>query len=291
MKLQYTCLTALMVLASSCSTIKSAADFRSKVAKKIGMETGYITVWNTPTPLKLGNIYSLRPTTPTKKALFTQFDRFVDTTNTPEWREVEKERIASQNWSKTVKSSYNVKPQLQYMGLGAEASFANTKSVSFSARGHELQSIRNQDDYVEQVLNSAGTGPTFRKTVYEDTEQRKAAKLPVEASRYWIVTNLITVKDLEVKFSAKPSVSGAVTTPDANVLSQAVSTFLGVPGLTAKIGIGINNDVTKDSSVTSTEPFGLVGMCYPLVGSKNAQGDIVMTIDTDHPLPLANTTR
>lgn len=256
------------------------------MAKAIAPQTGLVTVWNTTTPLTLGNVYSLRPDGKGGKALFEQYNRFVEHTDR-EFHGVSS--VTPATWSEEITSGWNIKPQLKYMGLQGDAALSNTKAIKFSAQSDTRHNVQNLVNYVDSVLNFDGTGEELRRRVFANTQKLKESNLPLSDSYYWIVTDFLTVKGLSVTFEGKPSASAGLATPDAAKLSTALSQFLSVEGLEASVTADIHRSDVKNSTIKAPESVGLVAMCYPLVGTKDANGKITIDIDTDYPLALANT--
>lgn len=276
-------ITAIVICGSLTScTIKDAADMRNRMAGEIAPKIGLRTVWNTSTPLTLGNVYYLRADQRGGRVLTNRYSRFVERSNSTDYREVSPIR---DTWKKDIDSSFSVKPQLQYMGIAASPTLANTRTIRFYAEGNERHSIKEFDTYVADVLNSPGTGPELREHVLEDTERLQRDQLAVDQASYWIVTDLVTVKNLSVEFVSKPSASIDVSVADTAALKQ----FLQVDGLVPVGGTASASTGTENkSTVKSTEPFGLIAWCVPLTASR--KGDrIVMRAEENHPIWLANT--
>lgn len=274
----------LSLLLVACTPVKDATDMRNKMAKRIAPAVGLETVWNTTAPLELGHIYYLQENGRGGKVLNTRYDKFVEATNTSQWRQV----IGVDGyWRKDVDSSFSLKPQLAYMGLEASPSISNTRAIRFSAEGHERQSIRNFNSYETTVLNSDGTGIELRKAVLQDTQRLSREKLPIDQARYWIVTDLVTFKNLTVSFQSKPGASVDVSVAD----QAALKNFLAVNGLTSVGGTASGSvGATNESKVTSTSPCGLLAWCVPLQASEQ-DGRVVMSVDPNHPIRFANTLR
>ena len=170
------------------------------------------------------------------------------------------------------------------MGLSANPSLANTKTIRFYAAGKERHSISEFDSYVDEVLNSPGTGPELRKKVYEDTQRLKQQNLEVTEASYWIVTDLMTVKDLSVDFLSKPSAGIDVSVADVEALKQ----FLQVNGLAVSGTASGTYSGENQTTLKSTEATGLVAWCVPLTATK-VGSDHVMKVEENHPLLLATT--
>jgi len=242
-------LSALIL--TSC-TIKDATDMRNKMAADIAPKQGLRTVWNTSTPLTLGNIYYRRLDTERGGSVLTdRYSRFVERSNSPDYRVTSP---VSATWSKNIDSTFSLKPQLGYMGLSASPTLANTRTIRFSAEGNERHSIKQFDEYVNEVLNSAGTGIELRERVFEDTQRLERDGLPLSEARYWIVTDLLTVKNLSVDFVSKPSAGLEVSVADVAALRQ----FMQVNGLDVRGTASGSSSSTIRSTVNSTDPVGLI---------------------------------
>lgn len=277
-------ITSITIIASSCTPIKSAADMRLKMAGEIAPPEGLRTVWNTSTPLELGYIYYKRKdASKGGYVLSSRYERFVEQTNSANYRLVSKSHAT---WDKEINTSFAIKPQLKYMGFGADPKFSNTKKIKFSAKGDEVHEIKQFISYVSEVLNSPGTGIELRKKVYEDTQRIQKEELPVSEARYWIVTNMMTMKDISIDFSSKPKTSIDVEVADV----QALQDFLQVSGLTVSGSAGAETESDNGSTIKPTSPIGLIAWCVPLTATK-VNGKIVMAVEEDHPIPVANTLR
>ena len=274
--------TAMSLITLPSCVVKDAADMRNQMAKKIAPTVGLRSVWNTSTPLTLGKVYYRQVDAQRGGYVLTnRYDRFVDRSNSDDYREVSS--VVS-TWRKDIDSTFSLKPQLAYMGLSASPTLANTRTIRFSAEGNERHSIKQFDDYVDEVLNASGTGPELRERVYHDTERLTRDKLPVTEARYWIVKDLITVKNLKVDFLSKPSSGIDVSVADIETLKQ----FLQVNGLVVTGTASGSHSSENNSTVVSTEPIGLIAWCIPLTATRSANG-FNMKAEEDYPILWANT--
>ncbi|MBK1829016.1 hypothetical protein [Haloferula rosea] len=266
---------------SSCA-IKDATDMRNKMAAEMAPPEGLRSVWNTSTPLTLGNVYYRRIDAQRGGSVLTdRYGRFVERSNSSDYRATSP---VNATWRKDIDSTFSLKPQLGYMGLSASPTLANTRTIRFSAEGNERHSIKEFDSYVDEVLNSPGTGPELRKRVFEDSQRLATNGLPVSEARYWIVTDLITVKNLSVDFLSKPSAGIEVSVADVEALKQ----FMQVNGLAVNGSASGNTSSENQTTVKSTDPVGLMAWCVPLTATKSGSG-YRMRAEEDHPILMANT--
>ena len=268
-------------LLSSC-TIKNATDMRNKMASDMAPTQGLRTIWNTTTPLTLGHVYIKRPDIERGGySLFQRYERFESQANSPNYKSA---TAINATWKKDIDSWFSLKPQLGYMGLSGSPNLSNTKTIRFSADAHELYSIKEFDAFVSNVLNSPGTGPELRKKVYEDTQRLNRNDLPVTEAKYWIVTDMMTFKNLSVDFHAKPSTSVEASVADIATLKQ----FMQIKGLTVEGMANASSSADEKTTVKSVEPVGLIAWCVPLTATKKSNGHEII-VNEGYPLELANT--
>jgi hypothetical protein len=254
------------------------------MAGRIAHTQGLRTVWNTSTPLTLGYIYYKKnDATNGGYVLSSRYDRFVDTSNSPAYCLVSKSHAT---WRKEINTRFSIKPQLTYMGLGVNPSYSNTKKITFTATGDEVREIKQFDSYVSEVLNAPGTGPELRQNVYDDTKRLEDNQLPVSEARYWIVTNMMTMKDLAVDFTSTPKSGIEVSVADLEAIKQ----FLQVNGLAVSGTGGGTTESKNRSTINASDPIGVIAWCVPLT-AKKVDGKIVMKAAEDHPIAVANTLR
>jgi len=267
------------VAISSCAktAIQSSYQLKKQMAKSIAREEGLTTVWNVAEPLKVGAIYKLTGTPERGYVLQYHYPRFEQqaaamTFNQP----------VNTNWSQTVDRKSDVKAQLSYMGVKASPGWETTKKITFSAAGDAYSGF-SDGEKLKELLNRSGTGIDLRKAVQSDTLARASRKAPPTEAKYWIVTRLMTVKDLSVGRTTSSSVSTKFETVDADVLAK----FLNVKEL-KPVSLSGEQGRSSEAALKSPQSLGLIAKCVPLEATKE-RGQIVMDVNDDYGLDAANT--
>lgn len=246
-------LLAMLALPACQSPIKNSYELRKQAAGTIARAEALPTVWNIAAPLEMGRVYKRDGNEKYGYFLSPGSEVFVEQTKL-----LSQSQPNNTTWSDTRSGSWNVKPQLTYMGLKSELNLKNVRSVTFSLVGDTYQFVNNTQGF-EDLLNLPTFGPKLRDRILEDTERLEANKLPGTEAKYWIVVQLLTAKNLAVTFNNVTTTSGGVEVVDP----AKIAGWLNIKDL-SPASIAVSNDQTRDAKLTSPDTVGLVAQCIPL---------------------------
>lgn len=268
--------TCAMALASTgcVKPLKSAYDLKRSAACVIGAGEGVPTVWNQATAPELGQVYyRTQAATPTSSV-------FVDRVKTFS----RSKEVNGAPWVYDLTRKSTIESQLGYMGVEADFSSKPVKVVHFSAQPGSLSEIREwEDNGLLTLLNEPNYGPKLRNSVLLDMANRKSEQDTIN-SHYWIVTSILTAKDLKVSVEKASNWSGALKIADLDKLKAVLGTSK-LPS--ASFEVGQNGSGTTMSLGTGGETALVVWM-YPL-SARMEGGKVWMYVDrSTKPLAAVN---
>ncbi len=271
-------LSPLLFLTACQSPIQNAYELRKRAARSIATGEGLPTVWNVAAPLELGRVYQCSRTQEAGRFLSPGSNVFVGRT-----RELKDSKPKGATWSETRSGTWNVKPQLTWMGLRGQLDAKNIRAITFSINGDSYEGISDMNRF-EDILNLPTYGPALRQRILEDTERLEREGLPSSEAKYWVVIQLISAKDLSVIFDMTQTLSGTAETVDPAKLAG----WLQVAEL-SPASLTVTDEQIRKATFTSPDVMGLVAQCVPLKARASGPQRGKVYLDLDTVLLAANT--
>jgi hypothetical protein len=252
-----------LTLLSACTseTLSNSFELKKQAATTIAKGLGLKTVWNSVFPFDVGRVYERVVYPDGTFGLLPYSQAFLGViTQTTNGGPITKTDPVNQTWQQNITGKGSVDLQLQYMGLELDTSVKNTRSVTFSASGDNNIYVADQPGFLN-YLNTEPGGAAVKDAVMHDSQSRNSTShsgTPSTPSKYWIVIDSLSVKNLTVTLNA--STAASVQLSDAQ--AAAIATFAGIP-VSGSISAGTSTD--GSASITSPTSTPLVGVCVPLV--------------------------
>jgi hypothetical protein len=264
-------LIALAACNNQTTALRDSFALKKQAAATIGNEIGLHTTWNTIYPCDVGRVYQRVIHTDGTFGLMPYSPEYVSVVNAPS--PLTTNDPISQTWQMSVTGKANVELQVGYMGLGADISGSNVRSVTFSASGDKHTYVTDEPGF-QKFLNDTSHGTDVIDAVKSDQRTRNAANQNAPLPKYYIVTDVLSAKNVTVTLSASTSAALKVSTTDA----AAVAAFAGFP-ISGAVSVSVSQD--GSTSISCPESAALVGICAPLIwnsGKKEMEVDLARTL-------------
>ncbi|MEP6672168.1 MAG: hypothetical protein ABJF10_23600 [Chthoniobacter sp.] len=268
---------ALAALLTSCSTppFKDTYTLKKKAATTIGGNEGYTTIWNEAKPCAIGRIYFAHAG---NNGIVLDTYTADYAVSGAAWSDAP--APVSGNFTYNVTNKPDVKAQVSYLGVEANFSAKPVKSVTFSMDGADATNLR-EFPKLEQLVD-ANIEEGRRVEILNDTLTRATNKTP---PIYWIVTGILTGKNLKISFEKDGNWSGKLGVADGSALKAMLSAQTMATG-SLEIGDSSTNKQTFENK--DVQPVAVT--MFPLSATKSPDGSIHVYFDkVQKPLVAINT--